>query len=265
MKSVLKKAVLAGAIALGAASAVDATPFVDFEIVGSTTYSSAGQGYSATVNAAPGQTIYHDVLGIMNQNAVANSTKPYTLTAGQVSGTDGINSAQFNLADPAGQLKTPANVDLNGALGTSGGTATGAAITGIDVAGAAGTFAGGTTPVLLVDGSFAAGTYSSDIVSGTGNYGGANVGGIKADTTVGQKTIQLNNASEGSPGAPGGRPVHQLLGNDCIREPDFPGPRAGIRCFVRCRRLGANHASSPGGVLKRFHSGIIPFPRFPEE
>jgi hypothetical protein len=233
MKSVLKKAVLAGAIALGAASAVGATPFVDFEIVGSTTYSSAGQGYSASVNAAPGQTIYYDVLGIMNQNAVTNSTKPYMLTAGQVSGTDGINSAQFDLADPAGQLKTPANVDLNGALGTSGGAATGGAITGIDVAGAAGTFAGGTTPVLLVDGSFAAGTYSSDIVSGTGNYGAANVGGIKADTTVGQKTIQLNNASEGSPGAPGADPYTSYSGMTVSESQTSPVPEpASVALFA---------------------------------
>jgi hypothetical protein len=221
-----------------------ASPFLDVQIVGSTTFSSTGQGYTATVNATPGQTIYYDVFGVMNQNAVTNSTKPFTLTSGQVDGTDGINSAQFNLADnSSAQLTAPAHVDLNGALGTTGGTATGTAITGIDVAGAAGTFAGGVTPVLLVDGSFTAGTYSSDLISATGNYGGANVGGIKADTTVGQKTIQLNNASEGSPGAPGADPYTTYAPLTVSEASPVPEPASvalfavgGLATIIRRRR-----------------------------
>jgi hypothetical protein len=37
---------------------------------------------------------------------------------------------------------------------------------------------------------------ASAVLSATGNYGGSNVGGLKVNTTVGQKAIQTNTASE---------------------------------------------------------------------
>ena len=195
----LKPKLLLGSIALSAAftGVASASPFVNLTLEASTTPSNYQPG---PITVTPSETIYYALVGELDQNADTNSTKPYTLSSPQVSGTDGFSAIQLNLGNTDGvNLSAPTiNTTVFSGNATTAGTASGTSVTGIDASTGPGLFAGATSQVTVLTGSFttSSSAVASAVLSATGNYGGSNVGGLKVNTTVGQKAIQTNTASE---------------------------------------------------------------------
>lgn len=162
MKTSRKVLFAAAAAAVCTATMAQAASLVNFEVLGSTSYSSDGSGYAANVTATPGQTVYYEVVA---QIAAAGTTNvdgdygPFTL--GTQTAADGINSVNFNLSSTAGGSLSATVNNASGSNFTqissyNPGVASGSAVTDIVAGLNPGAFLGGTSQVQVVTGSFVA-------------------------------------------------------------------------------------------------------------
>jgi len=111
----------------------EAGPLVDVQILGSTTYSATASGYTSTVIASPGTTVYYAAEVQSKGIGAQNGSKTIsTITYG----TDGILSLSFNLNVSSGTFNSDSavqapftdsgsNVYNNGSVTNSGSTLSG--------------------------------------------------------------------------------------------------------------------------------------------
>jgi hypothetical protein len=162
-----------------------ADPLISLKILGST--NSSGPFINA-VPVSPGQTIYYELVGQIATAGVSNTQSSFTIAASQNS-TDGIGGLNgINLADPASEL-TALGALQNGfdqGTGHSAGTVTGGSINGvIGLLGTGVTYVGASSPVVVYSGSFTAGTYANDTISGSG----PSTFNARINTTSGDKNL----------------------------------------------------------------------------
>lgn len=193
MKLNWKKTLLAIAgLALCTAGRANAASFVNVQILGNTDGSATYASYSAAnpLIVTQGQTVYFEVVGQLAGSGVQNATKPYTL-ATQVAGTDGINSLPFDLnATGTGTFQTAVlSSAYTQGTGAGAGAIGGSSVTNNFAAQAPGVYAGATSNSVILTGTFSAGSDLVQAIAASFTLGGT--GGVKANTTAGQKLIQL--------------------------------------------------------------------------
>jgi hypothetical protein len=176
-------AALAVAAVAGMASSVKASPLINLQILGSTD----GTNYSSNLTVASGQTVFYEVVGTIAPASTSNSQSSLTVATAQNS-TDGIGGLNnFSLNDLASQLMAAGALQsgYDGGTGHSAGTANGS-ISGIIALLATGTaYQGGSANVTIYSGSFTAGTFATDTISGSG----PSTFNAKINTTSGDKNL----------------------------------------------------------------------------
>jgi len=160
------------AASFGAVGSASAQPLVSVFIQGNT---NGGSNYTSSLAVLPGQTVFYEVLEQIAAPGSSNSNGyngPPAIVLGTQTSADGVNSMSLNLTDTAGAtLAQPALASSwQSGTGFTAGTASGNTVSGVFGIQSPGTFVGGTSPSVILTGSFTAGSAKSDTLAASFDY-----------------------------------------------------------------------------------------------